>query len=964
MSDYVKLLKTAAGELGLADDIALLEALLKLAENWQKLAAGIDGVHSVETLFDTLVTDIDSPEVKQAFEAAGLADLLARLKGLLGRIKELKGKIPPEVRTLLSPVAKFDEAGAGADNPGTLAWTLLDPKAEFANGDGLKLSAGGSAAVSFEAGDTWPFSDPVPDPLLRVGVKAGVTAAAGITVPYSVGTVGASTDAAVDAELNYFFDVRSSKGLYAGELFQKLPALPDPFAYEAVWDAFATTDLQGIVYEFDGSAKVGLEVSLADSRSFGDVSVQLGATVGAAFTLKAGYTLSFRKGPSAAGGGFEIIAALSRSKVSEQQFDAKVGVEVDLSKLAGRVHQILQKAIGEWDAILKDVKPFLSPGTWLQTRAGELIESQATKLIADPKLAQAITRDLQGAIAIDTSDESALAGWLAGEIGGAFDQASEVISGKADTATASVLGALSKRLPAFAQPELQAKIKPTVDKLVADTRAGLEKQVQALLQQPGDELAKALKKAGADVGQTVKKLDDALRPLRELIDRYDKLFHKILDESAKAVRQKVSASLSVSEARTDKSTFVVLGRLQARSPRAGKVFRALTRGRLDEIKTLVDRDDPLDDFLLDPKSSISRYSKSASTLGFEAMLFGFGLSGKELLTGEATVRADTQGNIYVDTRGQLDKIFKGLSEGTEFSFVSVFSLVRARALAGAGADSTRTMEIGVTITQKDNSLKRGEVEGFVTSLEQAQLLPAGTAARAAEKFGEWVGQGSKKSLVADLSAKLWLSGTAPVRMMQLEHLVAGALDRTARERIIRTAVKALAESEKDNWRVKEGAAVAWSQFGDGSGSFKLADFFVSFKPPLDEPMFAKVRDQELYRAFVKEHRRLLDLVALVEEMGRVYLSRPKGIGPGSPDEWDVDRYRQAQKRLAGYSRSWLTINNDFIFWVKSDVHPRTIALLRTMAALAEVDSRSAVAVIMTRKTDARDETFALSGPGA
>ncbi|MFL6843792.1 MAG: hypothetical protein ACJ8ER_02790 [Allosphingosinicella sp.] len=957
-------MKTGAGQLGLADDVALLEALLELAGNWEKLAAGFDGVHSVETLFDTITADIDSPEVTKAFETAGLADLRTRLKDLLGRIEKLKGKIPPEVRTLLSPVAKFDEPSAGAANPGALDWTLLDPKAEFDNGDGLKLSVAGNAAVSFEAGDTWPFSDPVPDPLLRVGVKAGITAGAGVTLPYSVGTVAVSADASVGAELDYFFDVRSSKDVYAGELARKLPALPDPFAFEAVWDALAATDLQGIVYEFDGSAKVGLDVSLADTASFGDVSAQLGATVGASFTLKTGYTLSFRKGLAAAGGGFEVIAALSRNKVSEQQFDAKVGVEVDLSKLAGRVHEVLQKAIGEWDSMLAEVKPFLSPGTWLQTRGSALIEAQANKLISDSKLAEAVTRDLKGAIGIDTSDTSALAGWLAGEIGGALDQASGVISGKADDATASVLDALSRRLPAFAQPELQARIKPVVDKLVADTRAEFEKRVQALLEQPGKALAKALKGAGAAVGDKVTKLDEALAPLRKLVDRYDKLFHEILDESGKAVRRKLSASLSVGEARTDKTTYQVLGRLQARSSRAGDVFRALTRGRLDRIKSLVDRDDPFDDFVLDPKSSITRYSKSTSTLGFEAVLFGFGLSGTELLSGEATVRADTEGNIYVDTKGKLDKKFKGLSEGTEFSFVDVFTLVRARAVAAAGAPANRTMELGVTITQTDNSLKRGEVEGFVTSLEQAQLLPVGAAARAAEKFGSWVGQGTGKSLVADLSAKLWLPGAAAVRMMQLEHVVAGTLDRAARERIIRTAVKILGEVQKDDWRVEEGAKVAWLQFGDGSGSFRLDDFFIAFRPPVEEPMFAKLSDQERYRDFVQEHGRLQDLVSLVEEMARVYLATPRGLGSTDPSEWGADQYRAAQKRLAGYSRKWLTINNDFIFWVKSEVHPRTIALLRIMAALAEVDSRNAVAVVMIRKSDSKDETFVLSGPGA
>lgn len=963
MPDYAKILEQAAGA-GVSDQLALLKTFAEIGKRWAELAGKLK-VGTVEETIKTILTDLGSQKVQQAFTDLGLTSEHATLKRLVGELGSAAGEVPPSVKQLLRPISDFNEASLGAANPGKIDWAL-DAKQDLKASDELSFSLSASGGVAIEAGDTWPYArDKAVDPLLRIGLNGKIGGSAGATVPYSLGTITGSAEASVAAQIDYYLDARQSRSLYVVEIGQSLARLPDPFDFEAVWQAFASSSLYGITFDFTGAAKAGLSVSLAHSAQIAGIAAEIGATVAAQFSLDTKYSLSFRRGPAAAGGGSEIIATLSRAKVSAAEISAKLGVTLDLAKLAGRVHALLKSAIGEWDTALKEVKPFLSPGTWLQTQAADLIKKEAATLVADTALRDAIVRDLRGALGVETS-ESALVAWVGKEVSGALDRATGTLTAKVDDATASAVAALSQRLPALAQANLKPKLEAALKKLIGDARKEYEGAVTKAIGLAGGDLQSALSKAGAKTTGAVKSLNDALAPLRDLITKYDKLFQKIVAEAGNAARRKITANLQLREARSDGENIEVLGTFRGTGGDAEAVFTALTRGRLDAIRSLFEPAQSSGDFVLDPSSKLTRIAKSSSEFGLELVLFNFGLSGKELLEAEASVGVDGEGNVYVDTSAKLTKTFEALSEGADLSFVDVFAIARVRALGGLPGSATRKFGAGVTVTYRDNRLKRAEVEGFVHSLEAARLVEPGSKAAALAKFDSWAGRGSEKPLAAHLTAKLWLTTEAAVRMMQLDGRTAAGLTEKARTRIVDLAVDALRKSGDHHFthRVMKGMEFAAKNYLP-TGQYTPTQVFMAPQPRLTVlTERGNQTERDDYGYFLEEQERLRALVNLFERMGAVYLAQPADPRRPEAGGWTEKSYRNEQQTLAVQSRTWLTVKREFLFWLGSEVHGRTIALLRTMAALAGVENAPPLAVVITRKDPAKgDEAFVLTGSG-
>src|SRR5262249_47631821 len=158
----------------------------------------------------------------------------------------------------------------------------------------------------------------------------------------------------------------------------------------------------------------------------------------------------------------------------------------------------------------------------------------------------------------------------------------------------------------------------------------------------------------------VKSADAALESVRVLIDRYDTLFHKILDATQDAARSKVSAAIQIEESRLSSATLEVSGTLLARSDSTRELFHSLTRGDFQLLQKLLQAGGGID-FARDPaNSSLTRYVSSKSKFGIDLVLFGFGITGSDLLSSEASVIVDGTGQVQVDTQAMIQKKFSGL----------------------------------------------------------------------------------------------------------------------------------------------------------------------------------------------------------------------------------------------------------------------------------------------------------------
>src|SRR3954452_8950522 len=470
----------------LDDDVELLNSLARLARKWRQLAGQVDGYSSAVALIRAVADGTSDANVTAAFAKLGANDELAELTKVAGRIKALLDSVPETLAKLLDPIGTYNEKGGATPDSGVIRWPLLDKeigKAGEDKGDGgasYALSLKANAALIIEAGDSWPYSDPMPGPLLRMRAEGGLEPSASATLPFSAGSLSASASASAHCALEYYFAPEDQQSLYAFAVAQHLGILPDPFDFDSVWDAFAKSDLAGIHYEFEGEASVDVAVAIADGSAFGSLAtIELGAKISVGVQLGGKFFLTFRRGPRGANGEPRIVAALSRQRSRGVDLGASLGITVDLAGLASRVHGILAKALGEWDAVLAEIRPYLSPGTWLQNKAGNLIETEAKNLLKDDALRSAVVRDLQTLIGIGDSEDSALVDWLTGQLGGALDSVSGWARDHA-AAALNVTNVLGGKLPAFAQVDIRPKLQAAADKLIAHAQNELEKKVKDL----------------------------------------------------------------------------------------------------------------------------------------------------------------------------------------------------------------------------------------------------------------------------------------------------------------------------------------------------------------------------------------------------------------------------------------------------------------------------------------------------
>lgn len=966
MGDNRTLLLTAINSVDLNDEAELAKAIGVLVGNWAQLADEITSVSSALELLRAIADGATDDNVEKAFELVGAQDALATLQKGAERLKALLEKVPDTVITLLEPIGTFDERVGGQKDRGLISWPFLDesvatPAQEAPEGeDSYSLSLGAKAALTIEAGDTWPYSDPMPEALIRMRADGGLEAKGNATFPFNIGKVVVGGGASANFALEYYFAVPNQNSIYALAVGERLAKLVDPFDFNSVWDGFAGSDLAGIHYEFTGSTDINVAVSVAAAADLGSaIKADLGATISVGFKLNGKYFLTMRAGPRAGDGSRQVIATLSRQKIRAADLGLKLGLTVDFSSIAQKVHAVLADALGEWDKILKDVTPYLSPGTFLQGQADKLIEKEAKTLIKDAGLRDALVRDLQGVIGIGAPTESELVDWLTGQLTGALDAAQDWAKDRGKAAT-SLVDNLGRGLPALAQDEIRKRLAGSADTLVDAAAKELKDKVVALFAKDSDALDQALQRLGVTAAKAVKTADDALTGVRALIDRYDKLFRKVVEATADAARAKLSVAIQIEESRLDSTTIEVKGTFLQRSDGAKDIFRALTRGDFNTLLKLFDGSHDGVDFSLDTDgSSLKRYSGSTDKVGIEVVLFGFGVTGGALLSAEAEVLVDGTGKVQVDAKATLKKRFKGLDAEREIELVSSFSLVWARAMATAPPSADRNMGLAITVGHVDDGLKRHEVERFVGSLAEAGMIGQPAVTRASDTFTRWIGNpGSNGKLAGSLQLKLALDRKSLAQMLSTGDTL---LPVGRAQMIVRSAFDRLRQKKSDREAMDGTIAFLKEKFPARSIDDLLMDPKGTRRALLTQVTGSRIprilREDEPFMEAVEMSSGML---VMVEKLRQIYFSVPELREDNDPRTWGPNDYRGAEREAVRAVRGWLQLN-DVLFWTNSKVHRRTIAFLEMVASLAGLDLANALSLTMTRNdADMAPETVVLS----
>lgn len=972
------LLKTAE-IVGLDDEVELFQALAELGKAWKGKVENIDGFTTANELVDAIADGTRNENVIAAFAKLKAPGTLTVLQAQADKLKELIAKIPKEIADLLEPIGVYDDISGARKGEGKIEWPLLSknlatdsPDDDDAAKPDYSLSLGTQASLSIDADDKWNHGGNLSGPMLSIKAKGSLKAKAGLALPFTGGLAKGSSEGSAGCIFEYYFTKPEPNHLYALAVADSIRNLVDPFDFDAVWKHLIGTNLAGIYYELKGDAAASVSVSLADSADLsGAFKADFGATLTVNFRLRGNYALTFYRDTIPDTDTPCITGAIFRTR--EESLGAKldIGATIDLSALATRVHALLKKGLDQWDVLLKDITPFLSPGTWLQGQADKLISQQATKLIEDEVLKNAMTSDLRGVIGIGTPSDSELLEWLETELTGALDAAQGWADKQAEAAT-TLLDKLGRNLPAFAQPAIREKLQGTAEALVKRVSDQLTATVTALLDSKkdgfADALNDALKAAGEKNKRLIKTADDALEAVRAIIAKYDTLFRKVVSITEDAANAKISAAIQLEESRTKGEIVEIKGTFLSNDAMAGDIFRSMTRGDINTLLKLMDTPPPEGSFLLSSESSLERYASRKTGVGMELVLFGFGVSGSDLLRSDASVLIDGAGNIRVETEVSLKKRFSGRDATREITLVSSYSLVLLKRPPEESTlpSITRGIEFSVVMGHIDDDLKRGEATDFVRSLAEAGLIAPSVEIAANNGFSELVGSSDPKgSFSGALQLKLLLQRSGMEQLLGLHDVDPSEakdpnLSEAKKEAIVLHAFQALRTIDL---RKKPLVDSTIADLRKRAPDVPLEEFLTNRKR-LRKFTYEGIKVSPSHEEFHKAVDMSHDFLAMIEKMREIYFAKPETSEDENKDTWGPEKYRDAEHQSVKFAHRWLKLGS-FILWSAAEVPASTLAFFKAICDSANVPLHDAIALTMWRKDpDKTPKTLAFISPPA
>lgn len=938
------------GQMG--DVSALLPTIRTWADmghQWRAIAAAlwalkVDApVDSPLRLVAYLAGHIDDEAVTTVFGDLGLRDLHDRL------VKDARTYLDPASpwAKLLKPFSDFtiglpaassdDSFGFdAAGDDGELDLSIPAVAAEAAPALGpvaLTFNVGAQGALQCEAGAPWPFrNDGMSGALLRIGGQGKVTTQAGVSLP--LGQIGAGTvsgDASCEAALSFFFRP-SDQALPFGEVLAgALLALPEPLSLSAISHAMALAGLEGLALGCDGAVSAGLGLIIGKSVDLPQVaSIKAGVTANLSFKRNARWILSLRKVPE----GMRFV--LSRDDLRERDWAAGIDVALDASPLARRVQGLLTEAQDFAGPILSQIKPFLSPGTYLGNEAASLLTATASSIVEQPALRDALLKDGmialgQGGTAVAATPE-ALAEALAGKIADlAAADASQVL-GDADEWTGSVVKGLGILVPALAASGLDAELAARIHPLLSDVISRFDNLLDSLT--GSADLSAGLGKELAATGGLVKAgdadADALLAGVRDAVQRFQDFAAKVTQALADSAKTKLQARFGWSGAESSSLKYELAGVFALANDDTNALWHALVTGRLEPFQQILANPGltPSGAQLL-PESSLSRFVSKEGGFGADVAVLGLDVSIASIVKGEATITTDLGGDITVSAQGSALRKVEGFGEGRSASFINSWDLVMLKADAAVG--NRRAMAVNVAFDHDDKNLKADEVEKFLSGLSTAGLIEQSRVDHALGIYQGWRVKGAPDAKIqGSIKVQLRLPDLAVQRMIAIgqdlnrhDNASLTAIFDFAVRSQVDAGVTSAKQFASDIETAQDSFTISVATKDPAAYMVALWNSKISLLPSNGDGPELPALAQVIPRAGA--------LVTLLSTMARIYDATPAGGAQASG--MNEAQYAAAEQQLAAASRDWLRLNQNFIFWFKASLHPALVAFLRILMAM-------------------------------
>ncbi len=943
MSDPFKLFDEF---IDLASESKNIRSLITVSE-WPDLDKVTDGTSFIEFLKDG-GKSFREKKTRDIFAAANLneeySDVLKVLDSLSENIDEFAKR--PEAR-LLDRLDRFQDSDSAnsEDDPGLVKWQPLD--ASQSGGEDVYFKLAADASLEFEAGDRWPYeSDSKNDPdllnLLRVGANGKLEAKAGLKLPFDPVTLSTELSATGAANIGYYADPEDGTKLYAAAIVEFLPNIPNPVDFNEIWRAFQNSNLKAIDLQINGLGTFDTKVSVALSKGIKGVGA---LDVGLGVSAKVSYAPKFHVSLRAEGKKGQNIRPvnlkISRLLEKSTSLGFNVDVKLDLSELASRIGKIINQILGEFDSRIEAIRPYLTPGTWLQEKATHVLGDAVTDFVNDSDLEQMLVDDMRAALGIGTP-RAALFGWAQKQIVGAIDAQSSSVRIKTTNAVDKVIAVLEQNLPATVSSK-SAKLKTGVEDLIEKINTSLESEVSVLFNSHGKNLQNLIEEAAGVSTSAVTSADKALSAFKKLFDRYDGLAEDIRKATEKAAQAQLHLSFAAVEMNAHSKELLVSGKFTQTHSGNSDVFKTLLSGSASDIVSVFKNDEARAGFVMSESESwYMRRSEWASKESLNFVLLDFKISGHRLLKGDAAVKLNGAGDVTVASRAFVENQ-KSKLDGTQ--------IIKLNSPLQRLDRNQPTASLTIDLTRFENNLKQREYVDFVDELTRNGLLGDSVINEGSRLLNKWgLAAGNERKIPAKIGAGLTIDSEGMKSLLYIDTGAKGPFAAQQKREVFDIILKNLSSieywSKKELERIAQVAAF-WLRV---EGSFEVGDILyqfsnakLKFKPTVWKPKsWWTSSENKLVDMFgdpTKSNRRggkVGKLIVALDSLRQAYLAVPSIDGAGGG--WTEEQYRDAYKKASRGFGAWIENQNGKVFKpfrLTDDLSPVFVAFLKILDDLID-----------------------------
>ena len=643
------------------------------------------------------VLEIDNPEISSALSDRVSEEDLAEISIFL---RKLAGETQPSEKLLayFGPVSNIPADGLD------WGWKVNPEKILPPRGDitlGLKGSASASARI-------------LPGPKYEFKGDLGISG--DLKAPFNYFAISASASATGGVKLDGTFEHEESV-LVMEAIEMDLPVL----ASLNRPDKLISNSFQSAELGLSGEVKLGIKLTAGKSfmtevkanQARIGVELHAGLEYGVDWSKSGNYQVLISLA------GERLIVKLNERNITSSSRALSIGANLKITGLKDAVAPAMNRLTGKADELDALLAKYSEPSALLKERLVAQFDDSGDDMKA---LAETLTGDKDAQSLVDAVIEKVIS-----KVNQKTQHWTDLFDKKVDGVVSEAVAELP--IPTENKEELMTVVNDKVSGAVDDLLADLMSELKVQLGEGSDNIVNALEVFGAARDEALNDLDQAavrlLQPIKKMLGKYREIEKTVIDAIELTEKHKLAVQYSRSVAKTaDRSSLLTVD-LNPLSESGEQVYQDMLKGDFRSA-LLLGLDNNAEDVVVKDGLFKDVFSRKV-TSGFTINLFGVDLTSARTLDANLAVESTATGTINIfEAEGNLSKEVAGFGEGQSMRVGSILNFL------DKGVEDSFTVQL----TYEDKKVSRSELNDYLSSMEDADLITQEAVDSALEVYSD------------------------------------------------------------------------------------------------------------------------------------------------------------------------------------------------------------------------------------